>query len=95
MDFRAHAKGSGAHCYFEITDDVSDLVKADLLNAVGKRTLLFTRCSNVGGEKVTADAARDPRGFAVKFYTQEGVIDWVNINSPILFIRNGVFNSHS
>lgn len=86
----AHAKGSGAHGYFEVTDDVSDLVSADFLNGIGKRTPLFTRFSTVGGERGTADAARDPRGFAVKFYTQEGVIDWVNINSPIFFIRNGV-----
>ncbi|SCW02965.1 LAFE_0F18184g1_1 [Lachancea fermentati] len=86
----AHAKGSGAHGYLEVTDDVSDLVSADFLNGIGKRTSLFLRFSTVGGEKGSADSARDPRGFAVKFYTQEGVIDWVNINSPIFFIRNGV-----
>ncbi|KAK6455946.1 catalase-like domain-containing protein [Scheffersomyces xylosifermentans] len=86
----AHAKGSGAHGYFEVTDDVSDLVYADFLNGIGKKTPLFTRFSTVGGEKGTADSERDPRGFAVKLYTQEGVIDWVNINSPIFFIRNGV-----
>lgn len=86
----AHAKGSGAHGYLEVTDDVSDLVKADFLNGIGKKTPLFLRFSTVGGERGTADSARDPRGFAIKFYTHEGVIDWVNINSPIFFIRNGV-----
>lgn len=86
----AHAKGSGAHGYFEVTDDVSDLVKADFLNGIGKKTKLFTRFSTVGGEKGSADSIRDPRGFATKFYTEEGIIDWVNINSPIFFIRNGV-----
>jgi len=86
----AHAKGSGAHGYFEVTDDVSDIVCADFLNGIGKKTPIFTRFSTVGGEKGSADSLRDPRGFATKFYTQEGVIDWVNINSPIFFIRNGV-----
>ncbi|GAV52719.1 hypothetical protein ZYGR_0AG07100 [Zygosaccharomyces rouxii] len=86
----AHAKGSGAHGYLEVTDDVSDIVSADFLNGIAKKTPLFLRFSTVGGERGTADSARDPRGFAIKFYTQEGVIDWVNINSPIFFIRNGV-----
>lgn len=86
----AHANGSGAHGYLEVTDDVSDLVKADFLNGIGKKTKLFLRFSTVGGEKGTSDTARDLRGFAIKFYTDEGVIDWVNINSPIFFIRNGV-----
>ncbi|CAN6674777.1 peroxisomal catalase A [Trichomonascus vanleenenianus] len=85
-----HAKGSGAHGYFEVTDDVSDIVSADFLSGVGKKTPVFTRLSTVAGERGTPDAARDARGFAIKFYTQEGVIDWVNINSPIFFIRNGV-----
>lgn len=86
----AHAKGSGAHGYLEVTEDVSDIVSADFLNGIGKKTALFTRFSTIGGEKGSADSARDPRGFAIKFYTQEGIIDWVNINSPVFFIRNGV-----
>lgn len=83
-----HAKGSGAYGYFEVTDDVSDLTCADFLSKVGKKTKVFTRFSTVGGEKGSADAARDPRGFATKFYTDEGVIDWVYNNTPIFFIRN-------
>jgi catalase len=83
-----HAKGSGAYGYFEVTDDVSDLTSADFLSKVGKRTRTFTRFSTVGGEKGSADAARDPRGFATKFYTDEGVVDWVYNNTPIFFIRN-------
>lgn len=86
----AHAKGSGAYGHFEVTEDVSDLVKADFLNGIGKKTPLFIRFSTVGGERGTPDSARDPRGFAIKFYTNEGIIDWVNINSPVFFIRNGV-----
>lgn len=83
-----HAKGSGAFGYFEVTDDVSDLTKAAFLNGVGKKTRTFTRFSTVGGELGSADAARDPRGFATKFYTEEGNIDWVYNNTPIFFIRN-------
>lgn len=83
-----HAKGSGAYGYFEVTDDVSDLTCADFLNKVGKRTRVFTRFSTVGGEKGSADAARDPRGFSTKFYTEEGNIDWVYNNTPVFFIRN-------
>jgi catalase len=84
----AHAKGSGAYGYFEVTDDISDLVCADFLNGIGKQTKLFTRFSTVGGEKGSPDTARDARGFAIKFYTEEGVIDWVYLNTPVFFIRN-------
>lgn len=83
-----HAKGSGAYGYFQVTDDVSDLTCADFLNTVGKKTRVFTRFSTVGGEKGSADSARDPRGFATKFYTEEGNLDWVYNNTPIFFIRN-------
>lgn len=82
-----HAKGSGAYGYFEATDDVSDVCKSDFLKK-GKKTRVFTRFSTVGGEKGSPDAARDPRGFATKFYTEEGVIDWVYNNTPVFFIRN-------
>ncbi|CAN6646724.1 peroxisomal catalase A [Trichomonascus vanleenenianus] len=83
-----HAKGSGAYGYFEVTDDVSDICCADFLSKIGKRTKTFTRFSTVGGEMGSADAARDPRGFSTKFYTEEGNLDWVYNNTPIFFIRN-------
>lgn len=83
-----HAHGSGAFGYFQVTDDVSDLTCADFLSTVGKKTKTFTRFSTVGGEKGSADTARDPRGFSTKFYTDEGNIDWVYNNTPIFFIRN-------
>jgi catalase len=83
-----HAKGAGAHGYFEVTHDVSDICKAKFLDRVGKRTRCFVRFSTVGGESGSADTARDPRGFAVKFYTEEGVYDLVGNNTPIFFIRD-------
>jgi catalase len=67
-----HAKGAGAFGYFELTRDVSQHTKARFLSTVGKRTDVFVLFSTVGGEKGSADAERDPRGFAVKFYTEEG-----------------------
>ncbi|KAG0282019.1 hypothetical protein BGZ96_000911, partial [Linnemannia gamsii] len=85
-----HAKGAGAHGYFEVTHDISKFTKAKFLNRVGKRTPLFTRFSTVGGEKGSADTARDPRGFAVKFYTEEGNWDMVGNNTPIFFIRDPI-----
>eukprot|EP00042_Codosiga_hollandica_P030137 m.173719 g.173719 ORF g.173719 m.173719 type:complete len:485 (+) comp53274_c0_seq1:37-1491(+) len=83
-----HAKGAGAHGYFEVTKDVTHLCKAKFLESVGKRTPVFTRFSTVGGEKGSADTARDPRGFAVKFYTEEGNWDMVGNNTPVFFIRD-------
>jgi len=83
-----HAKGAGAHGYFEVTHDVSKWCRAKFLNKVGKRTPLFARFSTVGGEKGSADAERDPRGFAVKFYTEEGNYDMVGNNTPVFFIRD-------
>jgi catalase len=68
-----HAKGAGAHGYFEVTHDVSAFCKAKFLSKIGKRTPIFARFSTVGGEKGSADAARDPRGFAVKHYTEDGI----------------------
>ncbi|KAF9287602.1 hypothetical protein BGZ88_008545 [Linnemannia elongata] len=85
-----HAKGAGAHGYFEVTHDISKFTKAKFLNRVGKRTPLFTRFSTVGGEKGSADTARDPRGFAVKFYTEEGNWDMVGNNTPVFFIRDPI-----
>ncbi|NER33372.1 MAG: catalase [Oscillatoria sp. SIO1A7] len=83
-----HAKGAGAHGYFELTADVSQWTKAKFLEAAGKRTPVFVRFSTVGGEKGSADTARDPRGFAVKFYTEEGNYDLVGNNTPTFFIRD-------
>ena len=72
-----HAKGAGAHGVFEVTDDISDLTSADLFSEVGKKTDVLVRFSTVGGEKGSADTARDPRGFAVKFFSEEGNWDLV------------------
>lgn len=85
-----HAKGAGAHGYFEVTDDVTQWCKAKFLDTVGKRTPIFTRFSTVGGEKGSADTERDPRGFAVKFYTEEGNWDMTGNNTPVFFIRDPV-----
>jgi catalase len=83
-----HAKGSGAHGVFEVTQDVSAFTRARFLERVGKRTEVFVRFSTVAGEKGSADTVRDPRGFAVKFYTEDGNYDLVGNNTPIFFIRD-------
>lgn len=83
-----HAKGAGAGGYFEVTADVTQYTKAKFLSEIGKRTEVFVRFSTVGGEKGSADAARDPRGFAVKFYTEEGNYDLTGNNTPVFFIRD-------
>ncbi|MFT4417034.1 catalase KatA [Fredinandcohnia humi] len=85
-----HAKGGGAHGYFEVTNDVSKYTKAKVFNGVGKRTPLFIRFSTVAGENGSADTVRDPRGFAVKFYTEEGNYDIVGNNTPVFFIRDAI-----
>lgn len=82
-----HAKGAGAHGYFETTEDISDLTCAKFLQK-GKKTPLTIRFSTVGGELGSADSARDPRGFAIKIKTEEGNVDWVFNNTPIFFIRD-------
>lgn len=83
-----HAKGAGAYGYLEVTKDMSRYTKAKLFSKVGKRTNLFARFSTVGGEKGSADAERDPRGFALKFYTEDGIYDMVGNNTPVFFIRD-------
>lgn len=83
-----HAKGAGAHGYFEVTADVTPYTKAAFLSQVGKKTDVFARFSTVGGEKGSADAERDPRGFALKFYTEEGNYDMTGNNTPVFFIRD-------
>jgi catalase len=85
-----HAKGAGAHGYFEVTGDVTRYTKAKFLSEVGKKTELFARFSTVGGEKGSSDSARDPRGFALKFYTEEGNYDMVGNNTPVFFIRDTI-----
>jgi len=85
-----HAKGAGAHGYFEVTNDVSKYTKAAFLSEVGKRTPMFIRFSTVAGELGSADTVRDPRGFAVKFYTEEGNYDLVGNNTPVFFIRDAI-----
>jgi len=84
-----HAKGSGAHGYFVCTNaDMAKYTSAALFSAAGKRTPTFLRFSTVGGEKGSADTERDPRGFALKFYTEEGNWDMVGNNTPVFFIRD-------
>jgi len=85
-----HAKGAGAFGYFECTHDVSRYTKLKPFERVGKRTPLGIRFSTVGGESGSADTARDPRGFAVKFYTEDGNWDLVGNNTPIFFIRDPI-----
>lgn len=85
-----HAKGAGAFGHFEVTHDISQYCKADLFNKIGKKTPVALRFSTVGGESGSADTARDPRGWAAKFYTQDGVWDVVGNNTPIFFIRDPV-----
>jgi catalase len=83
-----HAKGSGAYGYFEVTRDARAWTKARFLERKGARTEVFARFSTVAGEKGSADAVRDPRGFALKFYTEDGNYDLVGNNTPIFFLRD-------
>jgi catalase len=83
-----HVKGGGAHGYFEVTADVSQWTKAAFLGEVGKRTPLFARFSIVAAEEGAPDTDRDVRGFAVKFYTEEGNYDIVGNNTPVFFVRD-------
>ncbi|MBN2264918.1 MAG: catalase, partial [Candidatus Aminicenantes bacterium] len=85
-----HAKGAGAHGHFEVTADVTKYTRAKFLSKVGQKTDVFVRFSTVGGEKGSADSERDPRGFAVKFYTEEGNYDMVGNNTPVFFIRDAM-----
>ncbi|MFI5134240.1 MAG: catalase [Chitinophagales bacterium] len=83
-----HAKGTGAYGKFTVTNDVTRFTKAKLFNRFGKETKVFVRFSTVGGEKGSADAERDPRGFAVKFYTEDGIWDLTGNNTPVFFIKD-------
>ena len=85
---RMHAKGSGAHGTFTVTHDITRFTRAGLFAAVGKQTPVFVRFSTVAGERGAADAERDIRGFAIKFYTDEGNWDLVGNNTPVFFFRD-------
>jgi len=83
-----HAKGSGAYGTFTVTHDISKYTKAKVFDKIGKQTKVFLRFSTVGGEKGSADTERDPRGFALKFYTEDGNWDLVGNNTPVFFIKD-------
>ncbi len=85
---RMHAKGSGAYGTFTVTHDITKYTKAKIFSKVGKKTDLFVRFSTVAGERGAADAERDIRGFAIKFYTEEGNWDLVGNNTPVFFLRD-------
>jgi len=85
-----HARGTGAHGVFRLTSDLSELTIADCLVGEGKETDVFVRFSTVGGGQDSSDYARDPRGFAVKFYTSQGNWDLVGNNTPVFFLRDPI-----
>ena len=85
---RMHAKGSGAFGKFTVTHDITAYTKAALFSEIGKETEVFVRFSTVAGERGAADAERDIRGFAIKFYTEEGNWDLVGNNTPVFFLRD-------
>ena len=85
---RMHAKGSGAFGVFTVTHDITKYTKAKIFSEIGKKTEMFVRFSTVAGERGAADAERDIRGFAMKFYTEEGNWDLVGNNTPVFFLRD-------
>ena len=85
---RMHAKGSGAFGTFKVTHDITQYTKAKIFSEVGKETEMFARFSTVAGERGAADAERDIRGFALKFYTEDGNWDLVGNNTPVFFFRD-------
>ena len=85
---RMHAKGSGAFGNFTVTNDITKYTRAAIFSEVGKQTEMFARFSTVAGERGAADAERDIRGFALKFYTEEGNWDMVGNNTPVFFLRD-------
>jgi len=85
---RMHAKGSGAYGTFTVTNSITKYTRAKIFSKVGKKTDLFVRFSTVAGERGAADAERDIRGFAIKFYTDGGNWDLVGNNTPVFFLRD-------
>lgn len=85
---RMHAKGSGAFGVFTVTHDITKYTKAKIFSEIGKKTEMFVRFSTVAGERGAADAERDIRGFAMKYYTEEGNWDLVGNNTPVFFLRD-------
>jgi catalase len=85
-----HARGFGAHGYFENYAPIPDITRADLFQRKGEKTPVFVRFSTVAGNKGSADLARDVRGFAVKFYTKQGNWDLVGNNMPVFFIQDAI-----
>lgn len=85
-----HARGAGAHGIFELYEPIGNLTRADFLNDTSKKTPVFVRFSTVAGSRGSSDLARDVRGFAVKFYTDEGNFDLVGNNMPVFFIQDAV-----
>ncbi|MGZ3273136.1 MAG: catalase [Caulobacteraceae bacterium] len=85
-----HARGSAAHGFFELYESLSDITKADLFQRAGEKTPVFTRFSTVAGGSGSVDTPRDVRGFAVKFYTQQGNWDLVGNNIPVFFIQDAI-----
>ena len=85
-----HARGYGAHGYFETYESLAKYTRADIFQRAGEKTPAFVRFSTVAGNKGSADLARDVRGFAVKLYTQEGNWDIVGNNMPVFFIQDGI-----
>ncbi|MHB8279382.1 MAG: catalase [Candidatus Humimicrobiaceae bacterium] len=85
---RMHAKGSGAYGTFTVTHDITKYTKAKIFSEIAKKTDMFVRFSTVAGERGAADAERDIRGFAMKFYTEEGNWDLVGNNTPVFFLRD-------
>lgn len=83
-----HAKGTGAYGTFTVTHDITQYTKAKIFNGIGKQTKMFLRFSTVGGEQGSADTERDPRGFAMKYYTEDGNWDLVGNNTPVFFIKD-------
>jgi len=85
-----HARGAGAHGYFQVYEPMAQYTKAGFLNDASRKTPVFARFSTVGGSRGSTDLARDVRGFSVKFYTEEGIYDFVGNNMPVFFIQDAI-----